>query len=388
MMSTMAPTICVITGSRADFGFLAPVMKAIAGHPRLTLQTIATGTHLCPGFGATRQAIVEAGVEIDAQVDMVLASDGAIAIGKAVGLGTIGFADALARLSPDLVMVLGDRYEVLAAVSAALLARIPVAHLAGGDITQGAVDEQIRHAVTKMAHLHFPTNEAAAARIRQMGEDPRRVICAGSTGLDAILGRERRSPGAVFEAIGFAPRERNALVVFHPVTLGHVPSLTQLEALLEALERQVGRLGMVVCAANADREGASINQRLQRFAQAHAGEHVMFVPSFDHATYVDFLAAVDVLLGNSSSALYEAPSLGTAAVNIGERQRGRLRASSVLDVAPDPAAIAERIDDALALDLRGVTNPYGDGRATERIVDALLAIDDYSALIHKRFEVR
>lgn len=379
----MTAKICVITGSRADFGFLESPMRALAEHPRFQLQTIVTGAHLCARYGRTDSAIIDAGFAIDARVDMVLASDGRDVVSKAIGLGLIGFADAYARLEPDLVMLLGDRYEMLAAATAAMVAGIPIAHLAGGDTTEGAFDEQIRHAITKMAQLHFTTNAEAARRVRQMGEDPASVFEVGSTSLDSIRSMALPTREAVFESVGLSPLERNIVVVFHPVTSGATSSEEQVNALLTALARFDGELGMVISGSNADPAGQAIDLQLREFAEARA--HVVHAPSFPRETFVGLLAHCHAIVGNSSSGLYEAPTFEIPTVNVGDRQQGRLRAESVLDCAAEADAITTTLRRALTLDCRGVRNPYGDGHATERVIAQLEAIDEFRGLVSKRF---
>jgi len=379
----MRRRICVVSGSRADFGFLVWPMRLIQAAPSLQLQTIVTGSHLCPAFGRTQVDIEAAGFAIDARVDMLLAGDSAAAITKSVGVGIIGFADALARLAPDVVMLLGDRFETFAAATASVLAGLPIAHLAGGDTTEGAFDEQIRHAITKMAHLHFVTHEAAADRVRQMGEDPGRVFAVGSTGLDQIRRTPRMPAEQVFATIGLRPRRKNLVLAFHPVTLGETSSSEALDVVLGAIESLGPEVGIVICGSNADTEGASMNARLRSFAQGKSS--VVFQPSFAHELFLSLLAAVDGIVGNSSCGLYEAPSFGIPTINVGDRQKGRLRASSVIDCPTEGKAIIQAITRGFAMDCRLVTNPYGDGHASERIVEQLCAMGDPRHLIVKRF---
>lgn len=379
----MVRRVCVVTGSRADFGFLVYPMRALQSHPDFALQTVVTGAHLCPSFGLTAREVEAHGFAIDARVDMLLGGDSAAAVTKSTGLGILGFADVLPRLQPDLVMLLGDRFETFAAATACLIAGIPIAHLAGGDTTEGAFDEQLRHAITKMAHLHFVTNADAARRVRQMGEDPARIFDVGSSGLDHVARAPRRPREDVFAEIGLRPRARNIVVTFHPVTLDPRSSVDQLSTLLRALDALGPDVGIVVTGSNADTEGASLNALLRAYADAR--QNVVFRLSFDHALFVNLLRQVDAVVGNSSCGLYEAPTFRIPTVNIGDRQRGRLRASSVIDCVPERDAIVAAIEEAFVRDCRGVVNPYGDGNASARIVAALAAIDDWKALLVKRF---
>ncbi len=372
--------ICVVTGSRADYGLLYWPMRRIREDPRLELQVAVTGMHLAPGFGLTYRRIEEDGFALDARVEMLLAGDSAVAVSKSLGLGVIGFADAFDRLRPDVVMVLGDRFEILAAAQAALLARIPVAHLAGGDTTEGAFDEAIRHAVTKMAHLHFVTNEESARRVRQLGENPAQVYNVGSPGLDHLGHFELMDRTTFFESVGLVPRARNLLVAFHPETLAPGGSLGQLEELLAALDDD---FGLLLTGSNADPEGRELSRRLEAFANRR--DHAVFHLSLGQPRFWNALRHVDAIVGNSSSGLYEAPSFKTPAVNVGDRQRGRRRPASVIDCPAERGAIAAAIEQALALDCRGVVNPYGDGRSAPRIVAVLRRLEDPRALLKKRF---
>lgn len=379
----MARRVCVVTGSRADFGYLVEPMRRLQRDPEFELQTVVCGGHLSAALGNTYRSVVEAGFVIDARVDMMLAGDSRAAVTKALGLGTIGFADAFERLQPDMVMLLGDRYETFAAATASVMANVPIAHLAGGDVSEGAVDEQLRHAITKLSHLHFVTHTAAADRVRQMGEDPARIHCVGSTSLDVILSRPRGSREETFAAAGLVPGKQNIVLAYHPETLGRTPALDQLAEVFDALDGFGSELGIVVVAANADADGGKVNAALQAFAAARS--HVSYRASLPHEAYLSLLAHCDALVGNSSSGLYEAPSFATPTVNIGDRQRGRTRAASVFDCPADAQAIVDTLRRALHFARRHVVNPYGDGRASERIVRVLRAIEDPQALLHKRF---
>lgn len=379
----MPRRVCVVTGSRADFGFLIEPMRRLARDPDFALQTLVCGAHWSPSLGNTYQSVEEAGFTIDGRVDMMLVGDSPAAVTKSLGLGTIGFADAFERLQPEMVMLLGDRYETLAAATASLLANIPIVHLAGGDVSEGAIDEQLRHAITKLSHVHFVTHQAAAQRVRQMGEDPRRIHCVGSTSLDVILSMQPLPREQAFAAAGLVPGRRNIVLAFHPETLGDTPALEQLDQVLQAVASFGEDVGIVIVAANADAEGGRINVALQQFAAAR--RHVVFSASLPHMVYLSLLAHSNALVGNSSSGLYEAPSFGIATINIGDRQRGRMRASSVFDCPAEAPAIAEAMRRAFLFDGRGVVNPYGDGRASERIVRTLKAIANPRELLRKRF---
>ncbi len=375
--------VCVVTGSRSDYGLLYWVMREIGGCDDLELQTVVSGMHLSPEFGLSVAAVEADGFRIDARVEMLLSSDTGQGIGKSIGLGAIGFADAYAHLQPDLVLVLGDRFETLAAVAAALAARIPVAHVAGGDLTEGSFDDSIRHAITKLSHLHLVTNEAAAQRVRQLGEQAASVHVVGSPGIDYLRKSVLLDREALARDLGYRFLERNLLVTFHPPTAAPGEAAAQFAELLAALDGLGSGYGLLITYPNADNESRELIAMLERFVADHGNARAY--PSLGQQRYLSAMAAVDVLVGNSSSALYEAPTLRKPAVNIGDRQTGRLKAASVVDAAPARAAIRQAIDRAYALDCSAVVNPYGDGRSAERIVSILRALGDPKALLRKRF---
>ena len=375
--------ICVVTGSRADYGLLHPLMDALRSADDFELQVIVTGMHLAPEFGSTYQLIEQDGFTLDARVDMLLSSDTPAGVAKSVGLGVIGFADALAGLQPDLVLVLGDRFEILAAVQAALFARIPVAHIAGGDLTEGAVDDAIRHSITKMAHLHFVTNSDAAQRVRQLGEDPRRIFNVGSPGVDNLLRTMRLNRAQLEAALGLCFQPRNLLVTFHPSTLEATPAAAQLHELFAALDTLGADTGLIFTKPNADMGGRELGRRIDEFVSARA--HAAAFTSLGNQRYYSLIAEVDAVVGNSSSGLYEVPSFGKPTVNIGDRQKGRLRAASVIDCAPERTAIRAAIDTAYTLDCGDVVNPYGDGQSVARILAVLREPFDAAMLVQKAF---
>ena len=375
--------VCVVTGTRADYGLLRPVMRALDRADDFELLTVVTGAHLAPEFGMTVGAIVEDGFEVAERIEMLLASDTPVGISTSMGLATIGMASTLERLRPDLLMVLGDRYEILAVVQAALIAKVPVAHLSGGDITEGAVDDAIRHAVTKLSHLHFVTNEGSARRVIQMGEDPRRVVVAGNPGLDDLIDFEPMSREELERTLGLHLRARNLLVTYHPVTLAEESPRQAFSQVLEALDGLGSDLGLIFTLPNADTDGRVLIEMVNDFVESRP--NAVAHDSLGQERYWSCLKCVDAVVGNSSSGLSEAPAVGVAAVNIGERQRGRLRAPSTIDCAADATVIGEAI--ARALEQGGVaaTSPYGDGHAVERIMASLRSVDDPRSLLQKRF---
>jgi len=375
--------VCVVTGSRADYGHLAPIMRAVAGSSVLDLRVIATGTHLSPEFGLTYRAVEADGFPIDARVETLLSSDTGVGIAKSIGLGVIGFADAFDRLSPDLVLVLGDRFETLAAAQAALVARLPLAHVHGGDVTEGAYDEAIRHAVTKMAHLHFTATEEARRRVIQLGEDPGAVFAVGSPSLDGLRELVLSSREELERELGLRFRDRNLLVTHHPVTLRPGVSEDEFAALLTALDGLGDTVGILLTHPNADNEGRRLIAMIEAFVAVHPNAKA--VVSLGRRSYFSAIATVDVVVGNSSSGLCEVPSFAKPTVNIGDRQRGRTRGASVIDVPGRAVDIAAAIRRAWTLDLSGTVNPYGDGRSAARIVDVLERREDYRSLLLKRF---
>jgi UDP-hydrolysing UDP-N-acetyl-D-glucosamine 2-epimerase len=349
------------------------------------LQLIVTGMHLSPEFGLTVGEIEKDGFVVARRVEMLLSSDTPGGVAKSIGLGVIGMSDALEQLEPDVVLVLGDRFEILAAVQACLVHNVPVAHIAGGDTTEGAFDESMRHAITKMAHVHFVTNELSARRVRQLGEEPARVHVVGSPGLDSLRRQPLLERDALEQVLGARLGERNLLVTFHPVTLRDDHGERQFAELLAALD-SLDDVDFWFTRPNADTGGRTLAAMLDQWAQRQdARAHVY--ASLGQLRYLSLMAQVDAVVGNSSSGLYEAPSLGIATVNIGDRQQGRLAADSVLHSEAERTAIRETIARALVLDCSAVVNPYGDGRASARIVAVLRALPPAADLVRKRFHL-
>jgi UDP-hydrolysing UDP-N-acetyl-D-glucosamine 2-epimerase len=373
--------ILAVTGSRADWGLLHPVLARLRGDSRFDLRLAVTGQHLA-GDALSLSAIESDGFLPDHRIDMQLGDDdGDAAVAAATGRCLAGFGAVLAADRPDLLLVLGDRYEIHAAVTAALLARVPVAHLCGGDVTEGAMDDSLRHSITKMSSLHFATNAESAARIVQLGEAPDHVFDVGSPGLDRIRRVQLFDRDTLFAQLGLAPRPRNLLVTFHPVTLD-ARSECQCRAMLDALAG-FDDTGLIFTGSNADPGARAIDRMVETFAASHP--HAVFHRSLGSRRYFSALAAVDAVVGNSSSGLYEAPSFAVPTVNIGDRQARRPRATSVIDCAPATDAITAAIRAALAKDCTAVVNPYGDGHAAERIVATLATVDDPARLVRKSF---
>lgn len=374
--------IAVVTGSRAEYGLLERVVRSIHDDPALELQLIVTGSHLVAGLGDTVREIEAGGVPIAARVDMVLAADSPSGIIKSMGVGLLGMADVLERLTPDLLVVLGDRYELLASVQACLIARIPVAHIAGGDVTEGAYDDSIRHAITKMAHLHFVTNEPARARLIGMGELPHHVWNVGHVGLDDITDGELWSRQALEAELEVPLDGTTLLVTYHPETLSPLPATEGLSRLLSALAALPQELRIVFTYPNADTHGRTLVPLIKRFVADH--DNAWAFPSLGRRRYLSLLAQVQAVVGNSSSGLYEVPSFKIPTVNIGDRQKGRIPAASVLTVPCTTQAIGAAIERALDMDCSAVANPYGGGGACRAIMRTLKA-QPLVGLVNKPF---
>jgi UDP-hydrolysing UDP-N-acetyl-D-glucosamine 2-epimerase len=375
--------ICVVTGSRAEYGLLSVVMQEIAGTPEFTLSVVATGMHLSPEFGLTYTLIEKEGFVIDAKVEMLLSSDTPVGIAKSIGLGISGFADVFENLKPELLLLLGDRFEILAAAQAALVARIPIAHIAGGDTTEGAFDEAIRHSITKMAHLHFVTNEQAATRVRQLGENPQHIYNVGSPGIDQIKKIKFLDRQQLEKELEFRFKKRNLLVTFHPVTLDGQPAHQQFAELLKALDCVGEETGIILTKPNADTDGRIIIRMIEEYV--HSRPNAKAFTSLGQQRYLSTINQVDAVVGNSSSGLYEVPSFKKPTVNIGDRQKGRIQASSVINCRPFSTDIVAAIHDAFTKDCSKTINPYGNGDSAQKIVAHLKSIPRYSSLLKKHF---
>ncbi|HHV97814.1 MAG TPA: UDP-N-acetylglucosamine 2-epimerase (hydrolyzing) [Clostridiaceae bacterium] len=375
--------ICVVTGTRADYGLLRPLMNEIKKDQELQLQIIATGMHLSPEFGLTYREIEEDAFTIDKKIEMLLSSDTPVGITKSIGLAIIGFADALHQLQPDLLILLGDRYEILAAAQAALIAKIPIAHIAGGDTTEGAFDEAIRHSITKMSHIHFVTNEKAFQRVKQLGENPRFIYNVGSTAIDSIINIVPMDRSELEKALQFKFLQKNLLITFHPVTLECQASGRQFNELLKALHDLGSEIGLIFTKPNADPEGREIIRLIDDFVSSHS--NAVTYTSLGQKLYFSLIKYVDAVVGNSSSGIYEVPSFKKPTVNIGDRQKGRLMASSVINCTPEKSEIEKAIREAFVKDCSDTVNPYGDGNSSAKIIQIIKSIDDYKSLLKKHF---
>jgi UDP-N-acetylglucosamine 2-epimerase (non-hydrolysing)/GDP/UDP-N,N'-diacetylbacillosamine 2-epimerase (hydrolysing) len=377
--------IAVITGSRAEYGLLYWVLRDLHASPDFDLHLVVTGMHLAPEFGLTVREIEKDGLPIARRVEMLLSSDTPGGVAKSMALGLIGMSDAFEQLRPDLVLVLGDRFEILAAVQAAMVHNIPVAHIAGGDTTEGAFDESIRHAITKMAHLHLVTNELSARRVRQLGEDPKYIFVVGSPGLDHLQRRPLLGKAALEESLGASLGRRNLLITFHPVTLEASTGMGQQDELLAALGSLRADTVLWFTRPNADTGARALASALDAWAFGRPNVHVF--SSLGQLRYLSLMSQVDAVVGNSSSGLYEAPSFKVPTVDIGDRQRGRTVAVSVLHCEPQRDAILSALEKAFTLDCSAVSNPYGDGASAARILDALRQFPLSGSTLKKTFHL-
>jgi len=369
----MNKTVCLVTGSRAEYGLLRPLIEEIISEDSFRLQLLVTGSHLSPEFGLTYQEIEADGYRIDEKVEVVMSSDSPVGICKSMGLGLISFSEAYTRLQPDLVIVLGDRYEIFSAVSAAHISRIPIAHLHGGEVTEGAFDDALRHSITKMSHLHFTSTEVYRRRVIQLGESPDRVFNVGAIGLDNIRCLKLLSQEELEAALSLKFNRRNLLCTFHPVTLEENTSIQQVQCLLEVLE-QLEDTNLIFTKTNADTDGRIINEMIDQFTQKDVNRYTSFV-SMGQLRYLSAMQYVDAVIGNSSSGIIEAPSFGIGTVNIGCRQTGRIKSKTVLDCEPTETGIASGLKTLYSPEFERLrehaTNPYGDGQTALRIMSIL-----------------
>ena len=364
--------ICVVTGTRAEYGLLRWVMEGIRNSPKLELQVIVTGMHLSAEFGLTYTEIEGDGFHIDRKIEMLLSSDTPAGITKSMGVGLIGFADALSEMKPDLLLVLGDRYEIFAAVSAAMVARTPVAHLHGGETTEGAFDEALRHSITKMSHLHFVAADEYQKRVIQLGEHPDRVFNVGGLGIDNILKLNLLEKDDLEKSLDFKLGKKNLMITFHPVTLEKNSSAQQMKELLDALAT-LKETKLIFTMPNSDTDSRIIFQMIENFVKDRQNTKAFI--SLGQVRYFSCIKYVDGVVGNSSSGLAEVPSFKKGTINIGDRQRGRLKAESVIDCKPFKKNINNAIQELYSTEfqdkLNTIINPYGSGGASEAIVNIL-----------------
>jgi len=369
----MKRKICVVTGSRAEFGLMRWLMQKIKASDDLRLQVLATGMHLSPEFGHTISEIEDAGFSIDEGVEMLLSSDSKQAISKSMGIGLIGISDALDRLRPDLLVLTGDRFEILTAAIAAMNAGIPVAHLHGGELTEGAIDDMVRHSITKMSHLHFVAAEEYKQRVIQLGEDPKTVFNVGALGIDAAQHVELLPEADLIRELNLNPQRKRLLITFHPVTIEeHTTSEDQLSTLLQVL-LNYPEVDLVFTYPNADFGGRKLKILIDNFVSNNSNAQA--VSSLGQLKYFSLLSIANGVIGNSSSGLLEAPYFRVGTVNIGERQQGRLSGSSVINCRPTFADISNSIDKLFSADfeaaLERLVNPYKKFNASNEIISII-----------------
>ncbi|WP_309242042.1 UDP-N-acetylglucosamine 2-epimerase [Paenibacillus sp. S150] len=383
----MLRTICVVTGSRSEYGLLLPLLKRIVADPDLCLQIIVTGMHLSNEFGLTYLEIERDGFFINEKVETVLSSDTPTGILKSMGLGLIGFADALNRLKPDIMVVLGDRYEIMVAVQAAMILSIPTAHIHGGEITEGAIDDSIRHAITKMSHLHFVSTSDYRNRVIQLGELPERVFNTGAIGIDNIIELKLLDQKEFEESIGFKLGEQNFLVTYHPVTLSDSNSDMLIKGLLSALD-SFPEATIIFTKPNSDTDGRIISQMIDEYVQRNTKRAVAYT-SLGQLRYLSAIRHVDVVIGNSSSGIIEVPLFHKPTVNIGPRQTGRIKGASIIDSGESSEAIAEAVAKALSGtycegDSQLQPSLYGNGNTAVQIMDILKHVT-LEGIVYKKF---
>lgn len=372
MKKNILTKVCVITSTRADYGLLRWVMRTIKDDNELKLQTLVTGMHLSPEFGLTYKEIEQDGFYIDRKVEMLTSSDTSVGIAKSMGLGLIGFSEAISQMKPDLILVLGDRFEIFSAVSAAFVARVPVAHLHGGETTIGAFDEAFRHSITKMSHLHFVATSEYRQRVLQLGEQPKTVFLVGGLGVDNIMRTKLLNLTDLESSLGFKLNSKNLLITFHPETLASGNAQNQMNELLNALSH-LKNTNLVFTLPNADTGGRQLIDLVNNFVLKHNNAHAF--TSLGSQRYLSCIKYFDGVVGNSSSGLLEVPSFKKGTINIGGRQAGRLQAKSIINCEPNfvsiKAAIEKLYTDDFQKSLLTVNNPYGRGGASEKIVNAI-----------------
>jgi GDP/UDP-N,N'-diacetylbacillosamine 2-epimerase (hydrolysing) len=382
----MRRKICIITGSRAEYGLLYWLMKEIQKDLDIELQLIATGMHLSPEFGLTYQQIEKDGFKIDKKIEILLSSDTPVGVSKSIGLGMIGFSEVYADLKPDVVVLLGDRFEIFSAATAAMIARIPIAHLHGGESTEGAFDEAIRHSITKMSHLHFTATEEYRRRVIQLGEDPASVLNVGGLGIDNIKKLKLMSREEFEDSINFKLGTKNLIITFHPVTLEHATTREQFQNLLDAVD-ELEDTKFLLTKPNADTEGRIIIQIIDEYISRNKYKAISFV-NLGQLRYLSVMQFVDGVVGNSSSGLSEAPTFKIGTINIGDRQKGRITAASVIDCEPTKdsilTALRKLYSEEFQDKLKKVKNPYGEGGAAEKI-KKVLKEKDLSDILKKEF---
>jgi GDP/UDP-N,N'-diacetylbacillosamine 2-epimerase (hydrolysing) len=372
----MKRKICVITGSRAEYGLLKKLLFLLKNNDKVELQLIVTGSHLSSAFGNTYKEIENDNFKIDKKIEILLESDSSIAISKSMGLANISFAEAFQELMPDIIFVVGDRYEIFAAIIPAFIMGIPIAHHSGGEVTIGAIDDSIRHCITKLSSLHFVAMEEYKKRVIQLGEEPDRVFLVGGLGVDNILSIALSDRQEITKSTNFIFTKRNILVTFHPETLEADKTINNLMELLGALETFDDETSILFTLANADSLGKKFNEIIVDFVSKR--KNYFYSASLGQKLYYSCLNEFDIVIGNSSSGLGEAPTFKIPTINIGNRQKGRVKADSIIDCIPDKHSIISAFnlafEETFQKMLKNVENPYGKGGASEMVLNTILNI--------------
>ncbi len=375
--------VCIVTGGRMDYGHLYKVMKSIKSSSKLELQIIATCMHLSHEFGNTYKRIEEDGFKINKKLECLLSSDTPSSVAKSVGLATIGFADAYKDLRPDLLILMGDRFELLAAAQVALIMKIRIAHISGGDTTEGAYDEAIRHSITKMSHIHFVTNLDALKRVKQLGENPKYIFNVGSPTIDYILDTKMISKEELENKLDFKLRSINIIFTYHPVTLNPNQNKIDLNIIFDALSELGKDVGILITKSNADDGGRILNQEIDKFTAKNINAKAY--DALGQFLYYNCINIFDCVVGNSSSGLFEVPTFKKPTVNIGNRQKGRMRSKSVIDCKIEKNEITRAILKAIKMDCSDMVNPYGQGQSSKKIVSLLEKINLAELSLQKQF---
>ena len=379
--------ICIVTGTRAEYGLLKPVIEKVNKSDTMELQLVVTGMHLSGEYGMTYREIEEDGYPIAAKIEMLLASDTAVGVTKSMGVALIGFADYFEAHRPDIVVLLGDRYEILTAACAAMMARLPIAHIHGGETTEGAVDEAIRHSITKMSHLHFTATEEYRNRVIQLGEQPQTVYHVGALGVESALSLSLMSKEELEESLGFSFRFPTVMLTYHPVTLEDMTSEQQFKNVLEVIDNHK-ELHVIFTGANADPDGRVINRMIGDYVKNNADRCAAFA-SLGQLRYLSALQFCDLVMGNSSSGIIEAPSFGIPTIDIGDRQRGRVSADAVIhcgyETADIEGALERALSEAFRAGIREQKNPYEGENTSGKILDRIGKALDEGIDIKKTF---
>lgn len=379
--------ICVVTGTRAEYGLLKPLMEKLIEEDGIILQTVVTGMHLSPEFGLTYREIENDGFGINDRIEILLSSDTPIGVSNSMGLAMIGFSQCFARLQPDYIVILGDRYEIMAATTAASIARIPIIHLYGGETTEGAFDEAFRHSITKMSFLHFTSTEDYRQRVIQLGEHPERVFNVGAIGIENVKKMKLMEKEEIEKNIKFKFGKKTALVTFHPVTLEQGTSEKQFKNILDALHH-ITDLKVVFTKANSDTDGRIINKMIDEYVKNNEEKAISFT-SMGQLRYLSTMKYVDVVVGNSSSGIVEAPSFHVPTVNIGDRQKGRIQAETVINCEPKTVDIINSLYLSFSTEfkekIKNTVNPYGEGNVTTKIIAQIKKLMNSSIDLKKVF---